>query len=93
MASHVIVRHQVQDFDTWKPFFDAHIPTQLENGLHLHYLLQNKENKNEITVHFEVKDIERAKKFIYSDALREVMQKAGVIGNPEILFLQDALDN
>ena len=90
MSQHMIVRHVVQDFSTWKPHFDAHKNEQQKNGLKLLYLLRNSENKNDITIHFEVADIEKAKQFTQSNNLQEVMQKAGVIGKPEILFLKDA---
>jgi hypothetical protein len=88
----MIVRHPVQDFSTWKPHFDAHQSQQHQHGLKLLHLLRNTENKNDLTIHFEVTDVEKAKQFIQSNDLKETMQKAGVIGKPEILFLKDAKD-
>jgi hypothetical protein len=93
MGTHLIVKHQVQDFSIWKPAFDAHKSEQLKHGLHLIGLLQNTDNKNDLTIHFDVKDLELAKQFMHSAELRDVMQKAGVMGKPETLFLQDAKEH
>lgn len=90
MTQYLIVHHPVQDFATWKPHFDAHIEAQHQHGLKLLHLLRNSENKNDITIHFEVADIAKAKQFVESDDLRQVMQKAGVVGTPEFHFLKDA---
>jgi hypothetical protein len=90
MTQYLIVRHPVQDFATWKPHFDAHVLSQHQHGLKLLHLLRNTENKNDLTIHFEVSDIEKAKQFIHSADLHSVMQKAGVIGTPEFVFLKDA---
>jgi hypothetical protein len=90
MSQHLIVRHPVKDFASWKPHFEAHAQAHHQHGLKLLHLLHGTENKNELTIHFEVSDLEKAKKFIHSADLHHVMEKAGVLGKPEFHFLKDA---
>jgi heme-degrading monooxygenase HmoA len=51
-------------------------------------LYRNSQNPNEIIVFFEWDTIDNARKFAESADLRETMEKAGVIGKPDIYFLE-----
>ena len=85
--THVLIRHKVTDFAKWKPAYDAHLTTRKEAGLKEKSLLRSIDNPNEVVLLFEAEDLKKAKAFSESANLSEVMQKAGVIGKPDILFL------
>lgn len=88
MANYVLIRHSVEDFSKWKAAYDEHKPERVKVGVTDNKLLQDADNPNMVTIVFDAEDVERAKEFTSSDAVKEVMQKAGVVGKPEIYFLK-----
>ncbi len=87
MTSFILIRHTVKDFAEWKRGYDAHLPKRAAAGLKEKHLLRGADNPNEIFTLFEVQDLTRAKAFAESAETREIMQKAGVIGRPDVYFL------
>jgi hypothetical protein len=89
MITNILVRHKVKDYTIWKKVYDMHLPKRIEAGLTERNLFRGDTDPNEIVILFEAKDLVLAKKFIESVDLREVMEKAGVIGEPDILVLHE----
>lgn len=87
MTSHLLIRHKVRNFDTWKVGYDAHIAKRIEAGLTEKYLLRSADDPNEVVGLFEAQDLGRAKAFVASADLREKMQQLGVLDKPDIYFL------
>ncbi len=85
--THLLVRHNVADFAKWKPVYDAHLAARQKAGLREKNLLRSINNPNEVVLLFEAEDLTKAQAFSESTELREAMQKAGVVGKPDILFL------
>jgi hypothetical protein len=85
--AHMFIRHQVQDFDKWKPAYDAHQQARAAAGLQELHLWHNLDAPNEIVLLFEVSEVEQARAFAESKDLNERMAAAGVMGAPDILFL------
>jgi heme-degrading monooxygenase HmoA len=85
--THLLVRHNVADFAKWKPLYDAHLTARQKAGLQEKNLLRSVDNPNEVVLLFEAEDLKKAQVFTESSELREAMQKAGVVGQPDILFL------
>jgi len=85
---HVLIRHKVADFAKWKPAYDAHAPTRQAAGLREERLLRGIDDPNEVVLLFAGDDLKKAQSFAASPDLREAMQKAGVIGKPDISFLR-----
>lgn len=83
----LLVRHRVEDYEKWKPVYDAQKETRDEYGATEKYVLRNLEDMNQISILFEIADVTRAKEFIRSESLKEAMEKAGVQGEPEFFFL------
>jgi hypothetical protein len=52
--------------------------------------MRNVDDPNDITVVLGWSDLKEARAFTQSVSLQEAMQKAGVIGPPEIRFLETA---
>ncbi len=88
MANYVIIRHSVRDYSEWKIGYDAHEPSRAALGLTEKHVLQDADDPNMVTIILEAEDLKRAEEFSGSDDLREVMQKVGVVGKPDMYFLK-----
>ena len=90
MNTAVIVRHKVRDYDTWLPLFQEHgIVRRQYGGLGDQVYRVNGDPNDLIVVNF-FEDLERAKAFTQDPSLRETLDRAGVIGEPEVTFAQEA---
>ena len=87
--NYVLIKHKVADFDPWKSAYDEHEGTRQTMGLKEVHLLRERGNPNLVVLLFHAADPERATAFIQSEDLKSIMKKAGVMGMPEILFLND----
>jgi heme-degrading monooxygenase HmoA len=85
-----LVHHKVEDFNKWKPFFEQHSDFRAQNGSKGGKVFRNSDNPNDLFILFEWDSSANAKKFAQSDSLREIMQKAGVQGMPEVHFIEEA---
>jgi heme-degrading monooxygenase HmoA len=86
---HMLVRHKVEDYAKWKPIYDQHASTRRASGSKGAHLFRNVDNPNEIIILFEWDDLSKARNFARSEDLIKTMKKAGVIGKPDIYFLDD----
>ncbi len=86
---HMMIRHQVENFDSWYPVFENHRSAREEAGLRDAYLLRDTNDPARVVILFEAEDADRAKAFADSPELREAMTQAGVVGAPEISFLDE----
>ena len=84
---YLLVRHKVAEFDRWKSGYDAHLPSRQKAGLKEEHLLRNIDEPSEVLILFEVEDLQKAREFVDSADLRQVMEKAGVIDKPDIYHL------
>ena len=48
------------------------------------------DDPREVTVFLDWDSLDRARKFAASDDLKQKMQQSGVIGDPDVRFLEDA---
>ena len=79
------VRHTVADYGAWRPFFDADEARRRAAGATgVKQVYRDVDDPNTITVLLEWDNAENARKFAEDPALREAMQKAGVIGMPAV---------
>jgi len=85
----MIVKHKVADYGAWKKVFDEMKPERDINGWIGHEIFRDAADKSTVIIVNRVKDIEGAKAHGQSPALKEAMQRAGVISVPEITYLQD----
>lgn len=88
--STVFVRHQVADFDTWKPGYDEHGTVRREYGLGDAGLYRDADDPNNVTILLTTDDVARAHEFIASDSLRETMTKLGVVSAPDVWITDEA---
>ena len=85
---YLLIHHKVENFDTWKSAYDEHRSARNEAGLTEIHLLRNAADRNDVVILFQAEDLERARAFASSDDLRTAMQKAGVVGAPELIELE-----
>lgn len=85
----LIVRHRIQDYGAWKPVFDEHEASRREYGLVSHTLHHEVGDPNLITLMFRATDLDRAREFSTSQELKDAMERAGVISQPEIWYCED----
>lgn len=85
--TYVLIRHEVADYDAWKPYFDDDDDRRVEHGQRGYQLFRDSENPNEIVMIGEFDREDDARAFIESEELPEIMAEAGVQGEPEIRFV------
>ena len=85
--AYVIVRHEVADYDAWKPYFDDDDDRRVEHGQQNYRLFRDSENPNDLTLIAEFESEDGAREFMESEDLPEIMEEAGVQGEPEMRFL------
>ena len=85
--AYLYVRYTVSDFNKWYNVFESHSEIQKEHGLVDLQLFSNQKDPNDVIVLFRIEDMERTKAFISAPAAEEAKDESGVIGEPEVLFL------
>ena len=85
----VSVSHEVESFDDWKPYFDDHDSVREEYGQQSYRLFRGEDNPNDITAQMEWDSRENAERFLEESDVREIMAESGVVGEPEIRFLEE----
>ncbi len=84
---HVLIIHEVEDYEAWKKIFDAAAPIRKAAGELSYQVLKLDNNANKI-VHFSKwTSIANAKTFFESAQLVDIRKQAGVKA-PEFIYLQ-----
>jgi hypothetical protein len=86
----MIVKHRVANFETWRKVFDEMDGLRQSHGWTGYSILRDATDPNLVVIVNRVKELNDAKRYGGSPALREAMDRAGVVGAPEIQFLNDA---
>ena len=82
----LFVRHKIADFASWKKAYDDFEATRKSMGVTSHGVYQLEGDPTDITAYHEFASMDAAKAFAGSPQLREAMQRAGVVGQPDIWF-------
>ena len=85
----MFVRHKVKDFGAWKAAYDAFDGERKKAGVTSHGVYQTDGEPNDVTVYHRFKSVGEAKKFAGSASLKAAMEKAGVIGEPDMWFTKE----
>jgi heme-degrading monooxygenase HmoA len=88
--AYMFVRHSVRDYDAWKSVFDSVGDLRKRNGEKSYQILRQDNGSNELVALFKWDSLDNARKYATSPELKAAMERAGVIGKPEILFLEEA---
>ncbi|WP_458207347.1 putative quinol monooxygenase [Haladaptatus sp. NG-SE-30] len=74
--------------DAWRTYFDEHGPTR-EDGAKGGQVFRTSDDPNEVVVFVEWDSKAAARAFVESGETPEAIEKSGVVGEPEVLFLDD----
>jgi quinol monooxygenase YgiN len=86
----LVTQHKVEDYAKWKTEFESSgIDMRKKAGEKSYQIFRTDDDPNNLVMLFQWDSIDNARKFMESNELREGMQKAGVIGQPEIRFLEE----
>jgi heme-degrading monooxygenase HmoA len=86
----LLVHHKVADYGKWREVFDSMKDVRQSFGMTGEQVLHVSGSPNEIVALTEWTDADQARAFATSSELRQGMQKAGVITQPEVLILEEA---
>ena len=84
---HILVRQKVEDYAKWKEAFDGDAGVRQAGGSRGGHVFQSAADPNEVFILLEWDTMDNLKQFAQSDELKERMQQAGVIGPPDINFI------
>lgn len=82
----MFVRHPVTDFATWRQAYDDFDAERKTMGVMGESVYQALDDPNDVTAWHDFETLEAAQAFIGSARLREVMEQAGVAGDPTVWF-------
>ncbi len=85
---YVIVQHRVADYGRWRPLFEEHESVRRRHGLTEPKVFRGVDDPNDIVLRFRVEDPEQVHDFFASEELAERLEQAGVIGMPEVYFVE-----
>lgn len=85
---YLYVHHKVKDYDQWKKYFDSDENERLKSGIELKKIFRSVKDSNHVHILLEAPKQEEINKFFRNPRLKEIMQKAGVISEPEIYMLE-----
>jgi antibiotic biosynthesis monooxygenase (ABM) superfamily enzyme len=88
--AYMFVRHSVQDYEAWKSVFESVSDLRRRNGEESYQILREGNGSSELVALFQWDNLDNARRYAASPELKEAMQRAGVVGKPEILFLEEA---
>jgi hypothetical protein len=85
---HLFVRQDVADYETWRLVYDRFYSNPDAHGAPITTAYQSINNPNDITVEHIFKNLADARAIIASDDLAQAMTDAGVLGKPQIWFVE-----
>ena len=86
----LFVRHTVSDYSTWRKVYDAFDAQRRPMGVTGQGVYRSVENGNDVTAWHDFATAEQAKAFVGSDALKNAMKNAGVLGAPTVWIASEA---
>lgn len=86
----IIVTHTVEDYDRWRVAYDGFDGFRKQSGIIGHAVNQELGNPNRVTIYHQANNMDSLRAFLDSPELKETMPSAGVIGAPDVKFVQVA---
>ena len=83
----VILNHKVEDYNKWRPIFDADLPRRTQAGMRNEKVFRGADDPNNIYIVAEVADPSNTAKMMEDPDLAAKMKAAGVISRPVITVL------
>ena len=86
----IFVRHSVRDYNAWKRAYNAFNKERRKMGVKRHAVFRAVANPRDVTIFHDFETLTKARKFVGSRRLKQVMKAAGVRGAPKIWFVKAA---
>src|SRR5262245_36486147 len=86
----LIVQLRVRDYRRWRRLFDAQAHLRKKATMGSAQVYRDADAPHKLAIVFKVQDIDKAKAYLDSTQLHEVMKAAGVIGTPVKTFAATA---
>ena len=86
----MFARINVADYEAWRRVYDQFYGDRFAMGVLGAAAFQLVDDPNDVTIWHDFETAEVARDFVSSDALRDVMQRAGVQGEPEFWFTTES---
>jgi hypothetical protein len=84
----LIIRHEVRDYAAWKQAFDGHGDARGKAGVIGHAVSRSVRNPNVVVIYLQAASLGPLRAFAAAPDLKAVMAAAGVIGAPDLSFVQ-----
>lgn len=85
----ILIRHRIANAATWELVFEEHRVSRAAHGSFGGRVFRHVDDPDEVFVLLEWDDIDRARLYIRSDELSQVMVEGGVIDRPDIWLLEE----
>jgi hypothetical protein len=85
----ILVQHQVEDFVAWKEVFDSAAAMRTSFDEISTQIFRDVSDPNKLTVVNKWDSLANKQKFVHSPELLASMKKAGVVGQPNVHFLNE----
>jgi heme-degrading monooxygenase HmoA len=86
---YALVRITFEDFEKWKAVFDEAASLRQSYGSKGVRVSRNLDQPNEVVTVGDYEDLKRARQLFQSPEFWAATQRAGVIGRPEVSFLEE----
>jgi hypothetical protein len=83
-------KHKVRDYEQWRPYFDGDQQRIHSAGARCLNVMRSTEDPNEVHFLFDVPDLHRFLSVLQAPETGDIMQKAGVLEQPQIYRLEEA---
>ena len=92
LSNVVFIRHKVGNFRKWKAVFDAHAPVRREQGCQATHVFRRADNPKELVVMLTWSDVGKAREFMVSHDLTEMLAEIGLSDRSPDVYLLEELD-
>ena len=86
----LLIRYRVSDYPAWRRSFDEQAHARTANGCQGVQLFRNTADPHETVVLLTWDTLVRARLYTQSDDWLDSLARGGVIGRPDLCFLDDA---
>ena len=90
--TYVLVRFTVEDLAKWKLVFEEAAELRKNYGSKGVRAFSKADNPSEVVILGEYDDVEKARQLFQSQEFREATKRAGVMGPPDVTFLNEVVD-
>lgn len=90
MAITATVRHQVRDYDRWRPAFDGHRPVREQHGCTDEAVYRGADDPNSICIVMQFPSRDAVLGFLSDPSLKTTMDSSGIVSEP-VAVLGDIL--